>query len=660
MNSASPEPEPARPTSALAALASGDTDAESTATRGALEIRAGRAPSPVLSSSSSDDEADDDDTQAVASPAHPPAARPTVDEEEESDELEVIDSTPPPPSATGVTKHRTSAPRPRPTTAAAPAETHVPVNYPPALIARKVHSSVTCLICRELFTRPYVLACGHAFCFGCIAYWLEQSKRRCPTCRARVFRRPGFCFALAEIVEVLGGTRVGSIEGDVGVVEHESDAWEKLFGREVAAGVVADVEDGVRRCYNCHWEIVGTDCAHCGMQYDDDDFLATDALVDKADGSTDGGDVTSDDDDDESIGHSDSDESASNSDVILNELDDAASSDGDPRESRRARKRRRRAEARADHDLDAEDPDSDDLAFVAPDHEEIVFDTDAEDDLANELAAADRAADAERRERRRREREARIARRKRVRLPSSDDEEEVVGDEERPKKRSRHHHHRRRIMADDDDDEEEDIDAHTPQRHPSSPVLAKLAFSSASEDEGHPPPAVAFSSGDEEDEEEVKPASSRKAKASVVVLSSDLDGESDAPAAAASPGKAKHAVTVDLVSDGASGDDDGWEEVDAESGDEVEATEAAPHRRRRDRDREDNEDSGSSRSESLASGSDEEDEDDDDEDEMETDEEPRRRGRHHHHRSRRDRDRDRVAHRAAAGRRVSTSKRRAR
>lgn len=41
--------------------------------------------------------------------------------------------------------------------------------------------------------------------------------------------------------------------------------WDRIFPKHRDA--VLDYEDGVRRCGNCGWEIVGNECVHCGMEF---------------------------------------------------------------------------------------------------------------------------------------------------------------------------------------------------------------------------------------------------------------------------------------------------------------------------------------------------------------------------------------------------------
>ncbi|OCH89108.1 hypothetical protein OBBRIDRAFT_733241 [Obba rivulosa] len=60
-----------------------------------------------------------------------------------------------------------------------------PTDFPPSSIApglRDLDDSLRCPICRELYTAPVTLSCGHCYCSLCIRNSLS-SKAECPICR---------------------------------------------------------------------------------------------------------------------------------------------------------------------------------------------------------------------------------------------------------------------------------------------------------------------------------------------------------------------------------------------------------------------------------------------------------------------------------------------
>ncbi|XP_015830257.1 bloodthirsty-related gene family, member 2 [Nothobranchius furzeri] len=67
-----------------------------------------------------------------------------------------------------------------------------------------------CLLCRDVFTSPVTIPCGHSFCSSCLGqYWTQRPVKYCPDCR-RVFpNRPDLCVnhILADISEKYRNTR---------------------------------------------------------------------------------------------------------------------------------------------------------------------------------------------------------------------------------------------------------------------------------------------------------------------------------------------------------------------------------------------------------------------------------------------------------------------
>ncbi|NP_001373621.1 uncharacterized protein LOC334149 [Danio rerio] len=60
----------------------------------------------------------------------------------------------------------------------------------------------SCPVCRDVFTHPVVLTCGHSFCRGCIEeFWNFNKTRRCPVCRQTTEREPSLNFTLRNLCQ---------------------------------------------------------------------------------------------------------------------------------------------------------------------------------------------------------------------------------------------------------------------------------------------------------------------------------------------------------------------------------------------------------------------------------------------------------------------------
>ncbi|KYO19861.1 zinc finger protein RFP-like [Alligator mississippiensis] len=99
---------------------------------------------------------------------------------------------------------------------------------------QSLRDEVTCPVCLELFRDPVmILGCGHNFCRACITQCWEGAETdvTCPQCRQTFAQRLlGPNRQLANVVEVVKGLNVGSVEGAGGkmVCEQHGEAL-KLF-----------------------------------------------------------------------------------------------------------------------------------------------------------------------------------------------------------------------------------------------------------------------------------------------------------------------------------------------------------------------------------------------------------------------------------------------
>lgn len=69
----------------------------------------------------------------------------------------------------------------------------------------KPEATCTCPVCRDLFTEPVVIQCGHSFCESCITHWWDLSgQRSCPVCKQLFLgAQPTRNFALKDLCDTL-------------------------------------------------------------------------------------------------------------------------------------------------------------------------------------------------------------------------------------------------------------------------------------------------------------------------------------------------------------------------------------------------------------------------------------------------------------------------
>lgn len=184
-----------------------------------------------------------------------------------------------------------------------------------------------CKICLRPFYEPFILGCGHSFCYSCLRSWFgganeRRKNKNCPDCRTEVKAEPAPNYLLREISHLFL-SRAELLPEDETVAEHKKDQDEeaKLLSKDkkeegLFQGVfkeahlrpfmapIQDFEDRVERCPVCTYEIEDGRCFRCGLT-----FGATDFSEDESDLSG-----LSDMDDDSEL---DSDEDESEADEAL-------------------------------------------------------------------------------------------------------------------------------------------------------------------------------------------------------------------------------------------------------------------------------------------------------------------------------------------------------
>ncbi|ETI27030.1 hypothetical protein G647_10129 [Cladophialophora carrionii CBS 160.54] len=153
-----------------------------------------------------------------------------------------------------------------------------------------------CKICIKPFYEPFILPCGHTYCYSCLASWFgggtgRRSKSTCPDCRANVRVEPSPNYLLRDLVHMFIG-RAELLPEDETVQEHQTAKEEEAVllaadraGPGLFKGVfvglgsaggsrnwrsgILDPEDNVWRCPECHWELEDGGCSRCGFhQFD--------------------------------------------------------------------------------------------------------------------------------------------------------------------------------------------------------------------------------------------------------------------------------------------------------------------------------------------------------------------------------------------------------
>ncbi|KAK3677527.1 E3 ubiquitin ligase [Recurvomyces mirabilis] len=156
-----------------------------------------------------------------------------------------------------------------------------------------VHSiseTLRCAICSRWMYEPYGLACGHTYCYSCLAQWLGgNQKKTCPDCRTVITQQPTPSYVLRELVLMFASRKQLLPDGETaeehsGLAKDEAAIVAKdkadqdprtgglfkgVFGRGRRLMPMHDPGDGVDRCPRCHWEVEHGMCERCGLPVGD-------------------------------------------------------------------------------------------------------------------------------------------------------------------------------------------------------------------------------------------------------------------------------------------------------------------------------------------------------------------------------------------------------
>ncbi|ODV98400.1 hypothetical protein PACTADRAFT_38110, partial [Pachysolen tannophilus NRRL Y-2460] len=132
-------------------------------------------------------------------------------------------------------------------------------------LIKTVYSSITCSICQEIMLMPFMLQCGHTYCYNCVKEW-TANQRKCPECRTNIKRLPILNLKLREVVDSFLESVVKirpdfkkilknlekRLTADYRIDSKNDYLFNGIFHDLME--VVIDRADGVARCSRCHWE----------------------------------------------------------------------------------------------------------------------------------------------------------------------------------------------------------------------------------------------------------------------------------------------------------------------------------------------------------------------------------------------------------------------
>ncbi|KAI4716595.1 hypothetical protein E4T48_07192 [Aureobasidium sp. EXF-10727] len=153
-----------------------------------------------------------------------------------------------------------------------------------------VRQLITCKICERLLYEPYVISCGHTYCYSCLCTWFATSKKKtCPNCRDVISQPPAPSYVIREMINIFLRSHNLLPDGE-SLEQHQQWAFEEaemvrndknnkdtktggLFKgmfrpRRARLLPIHDPTDHVDRCPRCHYEIEDGMCNHCGIHMD--------------------------------------------------------------------------------------------------------------------------------------------------------------------------------------------------------------------------------------------------------------------------------------------------------------------------------------------------------------------------------------------------------
>ncbi|OAF56939.1 hypothetical protein VC83_06963 [Pseudogymnoascus destructans] len=162
-----------------------------------------------------------------------------------------------------------------------------------------IKSLVTCTICDQLLYEPWMLACGHTYCYSCLCNWFLPNRRSksCPDCRSAVKAMPAPAFVIKQLAEVFV-SRVELMPADESTEQHvkrrkeENQAVETdrisdeglfkgCFSTARLGNIRYDEADRMHVCSHCGHEFTGGPlCENCGVDFEGEDEAIRDDFSD--------------------------------------------------------------------------------------------------------------------------------------------------------------------------------------------------------------------------------------------------------------------------------------------------------------------------------------------------------------------------------------------
>ncbi|KAK4963924.1 E3 ubiquitin ligase, partial [Elasticomyces elasticus] len=162
---------------------------------------------------------------------------------------------------------------------------------------------IMCKICDRFLYEPYVLSCGHTYCYSCMCSWfVGKARKTCPDCRVVITETPAPSYVIREMTLVFVSRDEHLPAGET-VEQHRQ--WQKdeasivqkdksddhprtgglfkgCFKRhKIYRYPLHDPGDGIERCPECHWELEDGVCDQCGLTFPDGEDTISDYAADE-------------------------------------------------------------------------------------------------------------------------------------------------------------------------------------------------------------------------------------------------------------------------------------------------------------------------------------------------------------------------------------------
>ncbi|KAH0369402.1 hypothetical protein KCU65_g3308, partial [Aureobasidium melanogenum] len=101
-----------------------------------------------------------------------------------------------------------------------------------------IRQLITCKICERLLYEPYVISCGHTYCYSCLCTWFSTTKKKktCPNCREVITQPPAPSYVIREMINIFMRSHNILDDGEA-IEQHQQWAFEEA---EANCGVLMD------------------------------------------------------------------------------------------------------------------------------------------------------------------------------------------------------------------------------------------------------------------------------------------------------------------------------------------------------------------------------------------------------------------------------------